>query len=199
MADYSLAEIQMMAKYWGKPDLIDDEIFWIECIMVYQDKIVPLPLQDNAETRRRLIELLMCPAGKCGACCRYPRVPLTPIDINRLNEHKIEYIMAEQDGQRFLDCSKGCQFLEDSRCKIYQFRPTSCFDYPIMQSREAVLDNKPVQQAQYRIKCRASLDVIRTIFKESINSSPSILLPDLTIVPVVRTFEIPKCIEQSLE
>src|SRR3989304_1188158 len=110
MADFTNQELQMMVKYFGRLNLLDDAMFWLDCLINYQDKIVPLPLQDTAENRRHLKELLVCQPGECAACCKYKRTPLTPSDIQRFIRVGIEASIAESDGLTYLDCSNGCQF-----------------------------------------------------------------------------------------
>ena len=85
---------------------------------------------------------------KCpGYCCSYPRVLVTPKDIQRLAKHfGIRFDKArkrftkkgDEEGERVLRHQQDhiyksvCRFLDtDTRqCTIYEERPTICRDYP---------------------------------------------------------------------
>jgi len=185
MADLSISEMKMFAKYYGDRDLIDNDLFWLECLMMYPDKVVPLPLVDCAESRRKLSDLLECNPGECGLCCRYDRVPLSNDDIKRLAG--IENNVTMLDGKPYLMCKDGCQFLKDDACSVYKKRPDVCMQFPIQTPRDGVIDGKtPFKQVQYRLKCKPGLDVIRTIMRESLAAREMTLLPDLSLIPIYK-------------
>jgi Fe-S-cluster containining protein len=182
MADLTLEEMRMTAKYFGNADLVNNEMFWLDCLVNYQDKVVPLPLADNAASRRKLHDLLECPPGKCGGCCHYKNVPLSPDDINRLQNFQDKLVKTEKGLE--LHCENGCPFLADGTCSIYGKRPDVCAEYPIQLPRESMMDGKTlVHQVTYRLKCQASVNVIRAIMKEACHTAPMLLLPDLSLIP----------------
>lgn len=185
MADLTVEEGKMFAKFYGDTDLVNNEMFWLNCLMAYTDKAVALPLIDCAESRRRLHETLDCPSGKCGLCCRYRRVLLGAEDIKRLGEAvDISTVDIKEEGEaKYLDCTDGCQFLKDNECTVYSKRPNACYEFPIQQPREATLDGKqPFQQVTYRLKCLPSLNVIREMMREAVAAGSLLLLPDLSLV-----------------
>ena len=100
MADLSFPEMAMFAKYYKDYDLINNDQFWMDCLMIYPDKVVPLPLVDNPESRRRLSDLLECKEGDCGLCCHYASVPLSKTDIKRLEG--LDAKVTLKDGQYIL-------------------------------------------------------------------------------------------------
>jgi Fe-S-cluster containining protein len=182
MAELTFQEMEMTSKFFGDKDLVHNKDFWLGVFILYQDKVVPLPLVDNPQSRRRLHDMLKCPPGNCGDCCHYNNVPLSDMDIKRLNEH---YAVITNDNK--LDCSKGCQFLKDNQCSIYSDRPDVCVEFPIQSPREGILyTGEKFQQVQYRVKCIQSIDVIRTIMEEACASGDMMLLPDLSLIPVFK-------------
>ncbi len=187
MADLSHAESVMSGKYFGRSDLVDDDLFWIECFMAYQDKVVPLPLVDGPEARRKLADLLECPPGGCGACCRYDRVPVSKDDLKRMGGLSITVSVEDKIGS-YLACKDGCQFLKDNACTIYRKRPDVCAQFPIQTPRDGVLNGTtPFKQVQYRLKCQPGLEVIRAVMRDALAAGTMILLPDLSLVPVVKS------------
>jgi Fe-S-cluster containining protein len=186
MAIYTAPELVMMGKYYGEPDLLHNELFWLDCQIIYRDCVVPLPLTDNPETRKYLHGLLECPSGKCGACCRYSKTPITKTDIKRLPELK-PVVKTGDMGKLYFETENGCPFLVDEVCSVYKRRPEVCREFPIQFSREAIAPDKTTyQQMQYRIKCVSSLKVIREVLTKVLENDTDILLPDLTLVPKSR-------------
>lgn len=192
MADLSFAELRQFSKYYGDRDLINNDRFWLDCLALYQDKVVALPLVDDVTSRRYLADLLKCPPGKCGVCCRYSQTPLNSRDVLRLAKlGKNELVIAGDNGTFYLDCSKGCPFLVDNECSIYNDRPDICIQFPAQTCRDAFMENgQPFKQIQYRIKCPASIEVVRQIFKDSIDQGKSILLPDLSLMPISEEINV---------
>lgn len=193
MADLSHAESAMAGKHFGKANLIDDDSFWADCLAVYPDKVVPLPVVDSPESRRRLSEMLECPAPDCGqACCKYERVLLSKLDLKRLDG--LNTIITPHENTLVLACTGGCQFLnpsaEGGACTIYSKRPDVCHQFPIQAPRDAVIDGKtPFKQVQYRLKCEPGVRVIRAVMREALSGDTMILLPDLSLVPIYRDKE----------
>lgn len=184
MADYTLEETRMIGKYYGQDHLESNDLFWLDCLINYQDKIVLLPLIDDARSRRKLHDLLDCPPGVCNKCCGYHRVPLSPDDLTRLKG--LESNLTKTEDGLELHCDNGCPFLKDSQCSIYKIRPDVCAEFPIQLPRESLIDGKtPFLQVVYRLKCKASLDVIKSVMQEACQTAPMILLPDLSLVPRV--------------
>lgn len=182
MAEMSFAEMDMTAKYYGDRNLLDNEFFWLDCLVNYRDRAVILPVADCPATRRMLHSLLKCTSGECGACCHYGRVDLSNDDIKRLSPRKPN-ISVDEKGC-YLDCSQGCQFLKDGACSVYDDRPDICYEFPFQAPIDSVLpDGKQVKRAVYRLKCKPALDVIRAAFRYAMTSN-SLLLPDLNIVQI---------------
>jgi len=183
LANLTVNEMAMFAKYNGDKDLINNELFWRECLMAYKETVIPLPMVDCAEARRKLSDMLNCPPGECGACCRYERVPVSREDVKRLGEVGATAAVL-QDGQLYLMCKDGCQFLKDGACSVYAKRPDVCMQFPIQTPRDGVIDGKtPFKQVQYRLKCQPALEVIRAILRESLDGGEMVLLPDLSLIP----------------
>lgn len=181
MAELTFPEMQMFARFYGDKDLVHNESFWLGCFAMYSDKVVALPLVDNPASRRRLHDMIECPPGKCGICCHYGHVPLSDLDIERL--YKNNAVINEKK----LECSNGCQFLKDNACSIYKDRPDVCAEFPIQQPRESIMaDGQKFHQIQYRLKCYPGLKVIRTIMEEACAPGNMMLLPDLSLIPVIK-------------
>jgi len=182
MAEMNFAEMKMFGKYYGDRNLLDNDMFWLDCLLAYSDKAITLPLADCPATRRMLHSLLKCPAGECGACCHYGRVDLSNDDIKRLASHD-PHISVDTKGC-YLDCSKGCQFLVDGACAAYDDRPDICYEFPFQAPVESITaDGKRALRVVYRLKCKPALEVIRTAFRYAMTPQ-SLLLPDLTVVEI---------------
>lgn len=78
---------------------------------------------------------------KCGKCCKWDGVViLKKEDLKRLSEHldeKLEDFLhnytKEYKGHTVLKDKAGtkdCIFLEDNKCKVWDFKPQQCGDYP---------------------------------------------------------------------
>jgi Fe-S-cluster containining protein len=185
MAEYLLPELQMMGEFYGDRDLIHNELFWMKCLLMYRDRRIRLPLQDNSSSRRRLKDMLVCPPGTCGLCCRhYEHIPVSPYDIERLsNFHpKLEKYLEGQS----LSCANGCQFLKENACSIYSNRPDACAEYPIDSNPTEVIlsDGRKLFEINYRLLCEPSLTVIRKIMEEATSTGKLFLLPDLSLAPI---------------
>ena len=182
MAEFTFQEQQMMARFYGDRNLINDEGFWGSCLLMYQDKNVLLPIADNPSARRRVASMLDCNGTNCSLCCNYKRVSLSESDVARLPEKAI--VNTDERGL-YLDCSNGCQFLKEGKCSIYDVRPDTCYDFPIQPPREAInRDGKQLQQMQYRLKCPAGLKVIRQLMTEAVAGGKLMLLPDLSLITI---------------
>lgn len=185
MAQLNPAEGRMFAKYGGDRNLIDNEMFWLEVLASYQGAVVVMPIPNALEAYRKLAEMLECPPGQCGACCRcYDTVPLNDLDIKRLEKVKtpdeLKSLISEIDGKKSLISKGGCPFLVNDSCSIYDKRPDSCVQFPCQT---------PVQTAAgplitYRIKCQAGLNVIRQVMREAVSAGKLMLLADLSLANI---------------
>jgi len=194
MANLSASEQKMFGKYWGAKDLIDDEAFWADVLLLYvmEERNVCLPLAFNPLTVRRVLDMLECPPGKCGLCCRYKRLPITELDIKKIresgkvSEEKLATIVQSDARGQFMSCQPECPFLKDNECTIYKYRPDVCYQFPIQRGVEGTLDGQPFISMLVRVKCPPVIKVIRYMLRESLEASEghSMLLPDLTIIPI---------------
>jgi len=191
MAQLTEAEQKLFAKYYGVPDLQANEGFWedVFSLMSNPGTNIVLPLRYNPRTVRRVLDMLDCPPNKCGACCHYKIVSLNEVDIKRMEqaigslEDRLEgRLEVGNDGNTYMGCEGGCQFLVDNACSIYKVRPDVCYFFPIQGPVDAIANGGVVQQMRIRLKCRASFEVIRKLITEAVNEGKRILLPDLTIV-----------------
>ena len=75
---------------------------------------------------------------ECANCCKTTSPRLYPIDIERMahalqmrpSELMDKYIVMDED-QDYVFHSSPCPFLEqDNTCRIYEFRPKACREYP---------------------------------------------------------------------
>lgn len=107
---------------------------------------------------------------RCSKCCHFHRVPLTHVDLLRLEEAQpgtlertVEFLPPEQldwigepetvitlrEGRRVLvlahQTDGGCVFLESACCTIHSSRPSACRTYPFDRpaSQEATLGLVP--------------------------------------------------------
>jgi Fe-S-cluster containining protein len=171
-------DLIMFSKYYGDKDLVSNEGFWGDAFLNYQNFTIPLPLVDTPESRRRLKDMFSCPKGKCSMCCReYIRVPVGDMDIKRLGD---EFVKEDKDG-KFLDTSKGCPYLVEGVCSVYEKRPDTCAQFPVQKSREAFVGDTKIAQMQYRLKCIPALNVIRELMVEACQGNV-ILMPDLNLI-----------------
>lgn len=183
---------KLYAKYWGGKDLAHSDEFWEDVFEYYsQDyRDAPLPLEYNPSTVRMVLDMLDCPPGVCGECCRYNRIRVKPNDIQRIIDNT-EYTQEELDKLVIVDGNKmflkgqpdGCPFLVDNACLIHPFRPDGCYLFPIQSSKEVISDGNEIKQMQIRIKCRPALYIARRMITKVIDKGGKLLLPDLTIIP----------------
>jgi len=187
MAELDAQEMKMFAKWHGVCDLVGNDCFWMDCMSAYRDKSVTLPLYDTTAGREEIAQLVKCPPGECGECCRYHET----IAIND-PEYKALCAVAKQrpsvlrgsDGQVYLRVHDGCQYLVDNACSIYAVRPSVCKAFPLVASKDAVdLNGAHVKQLQIRLQCQAALDAIRAVFCKVCEKGKVLLLPDLSIIP----------------
>ncbi|MDD5338426.1 MAG: YkgJ family cysteine cluster protein [Dehalococcoidales bacterium] len=189
MAELTGQETIMFSKYWNKPDLYKDNLFWLDCYKYYKDQNIPLPMEDLPRNRHRLMTMLKCPPGLCGDCCRYDKVHLSQNELNYLKSDTAEEprIGNEVDGRIYLDTKGGCQYCVNNSCAVYNHRPFTCETFPIQDPKVAYkADGGKALQMLYRLKCPPALDVIRAIIHEVCDPGLNMVLPDLTIVPVYR-------------
>lgn len=193
MADLSFSEQEMFAKYYGDRELHKDDKFWLDVMIAYRDKVVPMPLQDNYASRRRLKEMLDCPGGVCAACCHYDKLHVSESDIKRLFkviEDTGRYLETDENGKTFISCKNGCPFIKDMKCTVYENRPDVCAEFPIQDPREGMVGNTKFAQVQYRLKCPAALDVVKAVMTEAVELHGLMLLPDLTLINPNKKFDL---------
>lgn len=190
MASLTGQETHMFSKWWNKPDLYKNDLFWLDCYQNYKDQNIPLPMEDLPRNRHRLMTMLKCPPGICGDCCRYDKIHLSQNELNYLKEgnNKEPKIGSEPDGRIYLDTKGGCQYCVNLMCVVYAHRPFTCAVFPIQDPKEAYkVDGVKAFQMTYRLKCPPGLDVIRAIIYEVCDLGFNMVLPDLTIVPVYKS------------
>lgn len=196
MADLTRGEQFLFGKYWGKDNLIDNEDFWTSALasLVSEDKVIVLPLEHNSMSVRRILEMLQCPPGKCGICCRYKRIPVNELDLQRLEEYypdkqPRQKVKTADDIGTYLDGSNGCPFLENNTCAVHDHRPDVCYHFPIQGGIEGNIGGRSLVLMRLRLKCPAALNIARKILAESIRNGggKTFLLPDLSIVPKIET------------
>jgi len=187
-------EARLLAKYWGRNDLVEDEEFWQDVFDYYTFEIhdAPLPLMFDPYTVRRVLEMLKCPSGVCGKCCYYDNIQVSPSDIKRIientsytDEDLAKLLTIKNDKVVLNGKPDGCPFLKDNSCMIYDFRPDCCYMFPF-SGRDAMAGNVQVKQMQIRIICEPALAVVRKLITEVIEKGETLLLPDLTIIPKVE-------------
>ncbi len=178
-------EQKLFAKYYGRKYLLEDDSFWEDVFMLLSGHIILLPLAYNPKTVRVILDLLEC--EKCGKCCYYKDIPITGADIDRIidnTKYNLEYFDRVIVKNSLCGQPDGCPFLEDNKCKIYKFRPDTCYFYPIQGSVDAIINDKPNRQMRIKIKCLSSLNVARKIITKALSEENGILLPNLTIIPL---------------
>lgn len=160
----SKGEHLLFQKYYGDRDLLTSNEFWADALENLKDKNIALPMQFNPYSVRYVQELLKC--EQCGECCRYRHIRVREHDLLRLKGCEVEV----KDG----GIVGPCRFLVDNRCSVYDKRPDVCWLFPIqgdLSSPNLII----------RLKCRAGLNVIRTILTASLTKG-DFILPNLGIV-----------------
>ena len=187
MADLDLQEMKMFSKWYSTRKLVNNQEFWRDCMSAYVDKSISLPMYDEPAEEEAILKMVKCPPGQCGACCRYDKVSITweEYELLRRNTQREVIVLSDNQGNIFLDSSDGCQFLKNNICTIHSFRPSTCRAFPIITPKDAVAtDGAEVKQIQMRLKCQASLEVIRSIFSRACSNGKVMLLPDLSLIPL---------------
>jgi Fe-S-cluster containining protein len=192
MADLTIAEQELFAKYWGRDDLAHDEDFWADIRLIYIGSKVtlPLPVEYNPRTVRRVLDMLKCPRGVCGLCCRYPTLHLAEDDIKAIiqntkyTQEDMDKLLKTDEQGLYLGCAPdGCPFLKDNVCTIWDCRPNVCYLYPITGGRKAMLAGQELNQMTIRLHCLASINIVKKIMQMAVTENPNMmLLPDLSVV-----------------
>jgi len=178
--------MKMFAKWHTTRDLVNNGEFWNDCISAYLDKCVTLPMYDEPAEREAVLRLVKCPPGQCGACCAYEKVAVTPAEYDILvkNTNQKVNFLSDAEGNIFLDCRNGCQFLKSNICTVYSFRPSVCRAFPIVASKDAIdQEGVRLKQIQIRLKCAAAVEAVRAVFIKVCSTGKVILLPDLSLIP----------------
>lgn len=182
--------VKLFSKYWGNDNLVENEEFWQDVYAYYSKELsnAPLPMVFSPSTLRIVSEMLVCPPGLCGGCCRYNHIELSDYDVRRITENTkyteedFRKLIVMKDNKMTMDGADGCPFLRDNACTIYKFRPDACYMFPF-SGKSMMIGNEKVKQTQIRIKCEPALKVARTVITEVMGKGDKILLPDLTIIP----------------
>lgn len=192
MANLTIAEQELFAKYWGRDDLAHDEEFWAEIRARYLGSKVtlPLPVEYNPKTVRRILDMLKCPPGACGLCCHYPTLHLAEDDIETIVQNTkysrddITKLLKSDEQGAYLECEPGgCPFLKDNVCTVWKYRPNVCYLYPITGGRKAMLAGQELNQMTIRLHCFASIDIVQRVMQLAVTENPNMmLLPDLSVV-----------------
>jgi Fe-S-cluster containining protein len=186
LADYDRQEVAMMAKWYGRDDLVESEEFWQDCLSAFRDKTVPLPVRDEPAERARIHGLVNCPPGTCGACCQVERIPITQDELRALKSVCRTEVRSERDtdGKIFLATRGGCQFLESKTCAIYGSRPQACRAFPIASPTDnAAKESANPRQLLMKLVCPAALAAVRSVLKQACAGGKVLLLPDLSLIP----------------
>jgi Fe-S-cluster containining protein len=198
MAELTTAELTLFSLFYGNTELIDDDAFWIMAtnLLTKEDGSMVLPLHYNPLTVRRVHSMLKCNAGECGKCCsHYHTVKLNDYDIQRIQEnteHKdiSKYIIEDNQNGKHLK-GNPCPFLVDNACSIYEYRPDTCYLYPVIGSKVSTDTGtgKEFNALVIRKSCAPSMQVIRSILKQCMKDSKveMMMLPDLSLTVKTET------------
>jgi len=181
-------EQELFSKWYGK-DFVNDDAFWDDVFQHYSKDgtNIALPLALNPQSARMAFDMLDCPPGKCGECCRYEKIPLHQYDVERITantsfiKEEILKFCIVIDKKVYLNGKDDCPFLDNNTCKIYKFRPDGCYLFPLQSPIEAEANGKKIQQMTIRLKCRPALEVARKIILRALDDN-RVLLPNLTII-----------------
>jgi len=188
MADLDIQEMKMFAKWHGMCDLEKDAGFWRDCMSAYRDKSVAIPFHDTEVEREKVSQLVRCPPGECGECCRYhDTIAISAVEYTLLcaAAKQRPNVLKNSDGQLYMQVHDGCQYLANNACSVYAVRPSVCKAFPLVAPKEAVgLSGIAVKQLRIRLQCQAALDALRAIFCKVCAQGKLLLLPDLSLVPV---------------
>jgi hypothetical protein len=184
MAVLNVDEQALFAKYWGKE--LGEE-FWadINTRYLHSDALIALPVEFNLQNVQKVLSLLNCPPGKCGACCKYEKIQVSEEDIKKIvsNTPYKNLDVKKDSGGYYLDGSKdGCPFLKDNACTIWAYRPFTCYLYPIQGGRPALLNGQQKNQMMIRLYCPSSIDITRRVISMALENPNSMLLPDLSVI-----------------
>jgi Fe-S-cluster containining protein len=176
----------MFAKYYGRLDLIDDNLYWDDVLEVYRDTNVPLPMPVKPEAVRQFFDGFEC--ARCGDCCKYPHTQLSQREIDRIaesseeNKWLIESVLEDYGGGKSIKAP--CPFFKDNSCTIYKIRSHTCYFFPLQLHVGTEIEvNGEKQSVMFcRVKCPSSVKAIRTVIRDMLKQSDKfILLPNLNI------------------
>ncbi|MCL2679311.1 MAG: YkgJ family cysteine cluster protein [Dehalococcoidia bacterium] len=190
MADLDLPEMKMFARWHGITGLADNDDFWHDCAAAYTGKSVTLPVYDTPADREAVLNMVKCPPGECGRCCRaHDGVHITHEEYTRLTAFsgKTPDVIIRENGKMFLHVTNGCEFLKNNACTIYAVRPDICRTFPLVTSQNAVSsEGVPVRQLRIKLICTAALDAAKSILTRACTTGNLILLPDMSLVPAYK-------------
>jgi len=81
---------------------------------------------------------------RCGECCRRcDPIVLSPEDLNALGfllpTSTLQHYVSFKDGVYYFKHTKPCAFLRGNNCRIYDFRPLVCRQFPIIVRDDGVI------------------------------------------------------------
>lgn len=179
----------LSSKYWGVDNLHTNDDFWRDVMMslMGSEVTVTMPLEFNTANIERLRAMVECPPGKCGLCCRYSKTSLRHADITRMMVGGVPNLAGLVKGmdteEPYLDSSKGCPFLVDNKCSIYEHRPEICRLFPLQGGVMATWMGKEMLSCAIRLKCPTSINILRAVMEEQVPLKEWRLMPDLGLLP----------------
>ena len=177
----------MFSKYYGRLDLVDDDGFWDDVLVVYKDANVPLPMPVKPEAVRQFFDGFEC--ARCGDCCKYEHTQLAQREVDRINQTSEEnarlLATALEEFQNGPSIKAVCPFLGEGTCSVYKVRPHTCYFFPLQLhvGTEIEVNGKKQSVMFCRVKCPSSVKAIRTVIRDMLGrNSKFVLLPNLNIV-----------------
>ncbi len=160
---------ETLRRLWEGTDFLHDDRYWRDVQRIYGQGHfrIPVPITNSHSSLRYFQDIFQC--ARCGQCCRYKNVPLTPWDRKRMDKVGIKYEVITQDGINVMPCGEdGCRFLTpDNRCTIYLYRPDACFTYPTQHSPK-----EGDTRLWVAVKCKASIDALRLLIDILLEDNP---------------------------
>lgn len=84
---------------------------------------------------------------KCGKCCdgsNFGYILLTYEDLEKIEKHlntKLNVVYMKHCGKNYPAISQPCQFFKDGKCSIYNIRPITCIQFPLIFSGNTIKIN----------------------------------------------------------
>lgn len=180
----------LLSKYWGQNDLHLSEVFWTDAMVSYTgtDMLVTLPIEWNEDNKNRLLAMVECPSGKCGACCKYAMTHIRHEDVSRMIAGGVPDIaknVRDLDKERpYFESKDGCPYLVDNACSIYEHRPEICRIFPLQGPVVTLLpEGQSITGIGVRMKCVSAFNIVKAVIIEEAPKRDWWLVPDLTFLP----------------